>query len=149
MPKTKDSKKLWQKSSLKRKDVLLSFVTVVAILGGVMVFQSYAGHNQDTTKAGAQVKLSKIDVNDKEQPYLYQFSTTAGLTYCFVGEVPSGGSVGITVTYGEGAIHQTVTQSRPDTEIGCFKANESSDDTTVTLDINRDMKPKELRVYQR
>lgn len=149
MTRNINSKKVWGSVSLKRKDVFLSFIAVVGILGGVLVFQSYAGQNQDTTKAGAQVKLRKIDVNDKEQPYLYRFATTKGLTYCFEGEVPAVSSVGITVTYSNGVVNQAVTKSRPSTEIGCFKASASSTDVTVTLDISREMEPKELVVYQR
>ncbi len=147
MTKNQDTKNLWKSVTLQRKDTILSIAAIFGILGGILVFQSYAERSQDTTKPDTVIKLSKIDVNNKEQPYLYQFATKKDLTYCFKGQVTTGGSVGITVTYGDNVVNQIVTESKPTTEIGCFKASETSSNTTVTLDIDRDTTPKELYVY--
>lgn len=133
----------------KHKWAAIPAACVLLFAVGLLAFFIINTKKVDTTTANTQVELSKIDVNDKERPYLYRFTTQKDLTYCFVGSVTAAGSVGITVTYKDGVVNQIVTRSKPGTEIGCFKASESSTDATVTLDIDRDMDPKELHIFNR
>jgi hypothetical protein len=65
-----------------RKDIIMISVSLFSIVGGTVVFRSFASQKYDTTRAG-EVPYSRLTSENTGSFTAYQVLTKDGLSYCF------------------------------------------------------------------